>query len=461
MEKQVLLYDFVHKAMKNLEKKDITYAEAFFTTTCNTEVTIRNAEILTQNTKEDCGVGFRVASGGKVGFACTNRLSEEAVGSAAEKAFDIARVSSEVPHFALPGPGPLSHPEGLYHSEVDSIEIEDAVDIAKRAIAAAENVDPRIVVKSGRVSFQSIRQGIINNLGVDCQEPRTKASLYMGGTGESNGEVTGFCSDSVYTRTADLEPEKIGESVGEKVCEMFNPQPAQKFQGTVIFGPEVTSYQLTDVLIDALRGDSVAAGRSAWTQKVEQKVASDMLTVTDDPLLENGYFSRGFDDEGCPSQNTLLIQEGELVQFLHNATSAETLKTENTGNASRFYGGFDLVASIVGSGYRTIPEIYASNLMIQPGTHTQEDLISEVEKGVLIESMDGFAQVGSGLVSARLARAFFIKNGEVQYPLKGGMVSGVAFDWFNRISGVGSDVKQFRNEVVPSLRVDDVTVVGA
>ncbi len=459
MEKHTLLQEFVRKTMKTLEK-ETTYAEAFFTTEKTREVIIRNSEILTQNIKEDSGVGFRVAVGSKVGFACTNRLSEEAVHEAGEKAFAVARVSSEVPHFTLPGPGDLPSVPGLYHSRTADATVEEAIDIARRAIAAAENYDSRVIVKSGRVQFQTGWRGVVNSLGVDCQESETKAVLSVGGTGEQNGEVTGFCPDFTYTRTANLAPEEIGESVGRKVCEMFNPRPIESFRGSVIFGPEAVSYQLADVLIDALKGESVIAGRSFWTGKIGQPVTSELLTVADNALLDDGYSSRGFDDEGCPSQNTLLIQKGVLEQFLQDATSAKALKANNTGNASRFTGGFDLVSNIVGDGYRTQPEIYPSTLVVQPGKKSKDDLISEIKKGVLIESMDGFAQAGSGLVSARLARGFFIRNGEIQYPIRGGMVSGIAFDWFNHISGVGADLKKFPNAVVPSICVEDVTVVG-
>ncbi len=119
-----------------------------------------------------------------------------------------------------------------------------------------------------------------------------------------------------------------------------------------------------------------------------------------------------------------------------------------------------MVHMIVGNGYRTKPEIYPSNLTIKLGNKEKEELISETKKGVLIESMAGFPQAGSGLISAQLSRAFFIQDGEVQYPIKGGMVSGVAFDWFKQVSGIGKDSKQFQDAVVPSLRVEDVKVVG-
>jgi PmbA protein len=205
----------------------------------------------------------------------------------------------------------------------------------------------------------------------------------------------------------------------------------------------------------------VGAGRSAWAGRLGHVVASEDLTITDNAVLERGFSSRSFDDEGCSSKKTVLMRNGKLESFLQSATSANVLKIENTGNASRYGGGFDMVRAIVGDGYRTKPEIYPSNLIIQSGSKAKEELVSEIWKGVSVESMAGFAQPGSGLVSAQLSRAFFIENGEIKYPIKGGMVSGVAFDWLKRISGIGEDSRQFANAVVPSIRVEQVKVVGA
>jgi len=456
------LSNLVHKTIKALEKRNVKHAEAFFTCTQMTEVTVRNSEVLTQNKVEDSGVGFRVVvAGNKVGFACTNTLSKKAVSEAGERAFAIANVGSEVPNFALPEASQPPKVKGLFDSRVAEITVEEGVDIAERAISAAEDFDKRVIAKDGRVLFESGWRGIVNTLGIDLEERETKAVIYLGGSGEQNGEVTGSCYDFMFNRTADLDPEKVGKSVGEMVTEMFKPRPLKSFQGTVMFGPEAVSYQLVDVLVDALKGESVVAGRSAWIKKLGQMVASENLTITDNAILEKGFASRSFDDEGWPSQNTVLIRKGILESFLHDTTSANALKTRNTGNASRFPSGFDMIRAIVGNGYRTKPEIFPSNLIVQSGNKTKEELVSEIKKGILVEAMAGFAQPGSGMISAQLSRAFFIQNGEIQYPIKGGMVSGIAFDWFKQISGVGKDSKQFQNAVVPSLRVEEVKVVGA
>jgi predicted Zn-dependent protease len=435
------LSDVVHKTMKMLEKKGITHAEAFFTSTQTTEVVVRNSEIHTQNKVNDSGVGFRVVAGNRVGFACTNTLNEKAVLEAGEKAFDIARVSSEVPNFDLPKASQPPKVKGLFDSRVTEVGVEEGVDVARRMIRAAEDFDGRVIAKDGRVLFALGWRGIVNTLGVDFEERETRALVYLGGSGEQNGEVTASCYDAMFNRTVDLEPEEVGEKVGKMVIGMFKPQPLKSFQGTVIFGPEAVSYQLFNVLVDALKGENVVAGSSAWAGKLGRVMGSEDLTVIDNAVLEKGFASRSFDDEGCSSQKTILVRKGELESFLHDATSANDLKLRNTGNASRFPSGFDMIRAIVGNGYRAKPEIYPSNLIIQSGGRTREELVSEIGKGVLVESMAGFAQPGSGMVSAQLSR--------------------VAFDWFKRISGISRDSKQFANAIVPSLRIEEVKVVGA
>jgi PmbA protein len=460
-EKWASLSQMVHKAIGTVSKKDITHAEAFFTATETMEIAIRNSEILTQNKVDDAGVGFRVAIGEKVGFSCTNTLDQREILKAAENAAGIAKVSSKMPNFTFPAAGRIPKVPGLFDPDIAEMPPEDAVAIAERTITAAEGFDGRVKAKDGRVLLVYGWRGITNTLGVDCEEKETRSLIYLGGVGEQHDEVTGICDDIECRRSADLHPERVGETVARKVIELFQPQTATSLQATVIFSPEAASYQLIDVLIDALNADHVVAGRSALTDQLESPVASDHLTITDNAILEGGFASRSFDDEGYPSRNTFLVKRGKLQSFIHNATSATTLTTENTGNASRFSGGFDMARWIIGNGYRAQPEIYPSNLQVQLGSKTQDELVSETDEGVLVDSMAGFPQAGSGMISAQLSRAFYIKNGEVQHAVKGGMISGVAFDWFKKISGIGRDSKQFQNAVIPSLRVDEVKVIGA
>lgn len=456
------LSDLVHHAIKKIEKKGITDAEAFYTSTQTTEVAIRNSEILAQNRVIDAGVGFRIIiDKDKVGFASTNALSETAIIETVEKAISIAKASPRVFNFALPATKRATKVNWLFDPAVAEISVEETVEVAKRALDAAERFDKRVTVKDGRVSYVSSWRGVENTQGIECEEQETRAYVFLWGNGRQNGEVTGGCMDSELKRNAELSPETVGENMAKMVIALFKAKPIKSFEGTVIFSPEAVSYQLFDVLTDVLSGSNVVSGRSVWSRKIGTQVASNKLTVIDNAVLEGGFASRSFDDEGYPSQATVLVDQGKLQSFLHHTITAKALKTENTGNASRYPGGTEMVRMITGNGYRTKPEVYPSNLVIKQGGKSKEGLVSEIDKGVLVESMAGFAQQGSGLVSAQLSRGFWVQHGEIQHAIKGGMVSGVAFDWLNQISAVGCDFKQFLNTVVPSLRVENVKVVCA
>jgi predicted Zn-dependent protease len=455
------LSDVVHKAMTRLGKKDSKLAEAFLACSQTTEIAVRNSEIIAQNRTEDSGVGFRVAAAGnRVGFACTNELTEKAILEAGERALAIAQATAAFPDFTLPSATRPASVKHLFTSEIPDMTIEQAVDVARWAVDAATNVDRRVTAKDGRVVFVDGRRGVINTLGVDLEERETRAALTLGCVAEQQSELTGSCYASTFSRGADLKPEEIGRKAGQMAVDMLGPKSLKSFQGPVIFGPEAVSFQICDVLIDAVKAENVASGRSAWTGKLGESVVSECLSVSDNAMLDGAFASRGFDDEGCSSQNTCLLSKGQLESFLHHATTAKALGQRNTGNASRFSGGFDMAHLIIGEGYRTKPEVYPSNLVIQPGTKTTEALVSELPAGILIESLAGFAQRGSGVISAQLSRAFFVRDGEIQHPIKGSMISGTGFEWLKHVSGVSKEVTPFQNVIVPSLRVENVKVVG-
>lgn len=267
--------------------------EAFYTQSHTLLVTIRNSRIYARNERDDAGVGFRAAFDKRVGFASTNDFTENSLSRACRKALSMARTSSPIPGFSLPIPERTPTVKGLYDPSISESPIEDVVDRAQRTINAAESFDPRVKAKDGRVEYQWGFRGVKNSEGVAVQERISTSMLILSGVGElPDGTVTGLCSDYQFSRHADSVPESVGETVAERVIRMINPKKIRGFNGTVVFGPEAGSYQLTDALIDALKGENVQTGRSAWTGKIGEKVASEMFTLTDDGVIPSGFSSR-------------------------------------------------------------------------------------------------------------------------------------------------------------------------
>lgn len=455
--------DAARKTIKHLQDMGADQVEAFCLATRTTEVTIRNSEIFGENEVDDVGVSFRATTPDKrVGFACTNIVNtEKDVLEAGKKALSIARLSPSLSDFTLPLKLKIPTAHGLFDEAVVDAKVEDAVDVACRLIKSIEDVDRRVTAKAGQVSFSYARRLVVNSFRVNAESEETRVFAYVYGSGSQGAEITPSCLDFEMKRTLDLDPENIGRTVSRLVLSQFNPKPVDSFEGTVIFEPNAVSNQLFEALSNALNGENVVAGSSPWTGKLNETVASETLNVADNGLLEGGFASRDFDDEGFPSQSTDVITRGKLNSFLLDATSANKLKMPNTGNASRFAEQSDMASQIIGGGYKAKPTVHPSNLTIMPGRKTKDGLIAEVDRGVLVGEMGGFIQAGSGLISAQLMRAHYIKDGTLQYPIKGAMISGVAFDWFKQIDAVANDLKQSFNSVVPSIRIRNVKIIGS
>jgi len=197
-----------------------------------------------------------------------------------------------------------------------------------------------------------------------------------------------------------------------------------------------------------VNADNVQRGRSLWADMIGENVSNRNLTVSDDGLLPYGLGSSPFDAEGVPSQKTLLIDNGILRNFLYDSYTANKADTESTGNATR-------------NSYSSLPAISISNLLIEPGTKSFDDLVSEIDRGIIINRFSGSVRVESGEFSGVAKQASYVENGEVKFPLKETMISGNAFDSLRKIVEIGRDRRATMTSVyTPPILVKDINIVS-
>ena len=202
-------------------------------------------------------------------------------------------------------------------------------------------------------------------------------------------------------------------------------------------------------LINAVRADSVQRGQSPFKGKIGEKVASENLTIYDDGLYPSGMRTWLFDGEGVPHQKTPIIEKGILKNFLYDNYSAKKEGKESTGNASR-------------AGYLSTPGIDTTNFHIMPGTTSAEDMLKQVDDGLIIYYLQGAHSSNpiSGEFSVVATPAWKIKNGEIAYASRGVMLAGNIFEVLKNISVVGSNERQMGGLIAPWLEVEDVRVIG-
>ena len=210
---------------------------------------------------------------------------------------------------------------------------------------------------------------------------------------------------------------------------------------------------LKAMLSSASSATNVQEGRSYFKGKINEKIASDEVTIFDDGQLPEGLLTFKTDTEGIPCQKTTLIEKGVLRNYIYDSYAALQENKESTGNANRQWP----------EPFLTTPNVSTSNLVLKPGTSDLDGLIAEVDEGILVTGMvmgAGHANRITEAFSVVAPNAFFVKNGEIRYALEPVTIAGNFFHSLKRITKVGSDWQIMSVGRIPSLIIEDLTISG-
>jgi PmbA protein len=240
-------------------------------------------------------------------------------------------------------------------------------------------------------------------------------------------------------------PEHVGRVAAQRALRRLGARKVKTQRVPVVFDPMVARSLLENVF-EAVNGDAIYRGASFLAGKLGERVAGENVTVVDDGTLPGGFGTSPFDDEGVPTQRTVVIERGVLKSYLLNAYAARKLGLKTTGNAARGLAG--------------TPGIGVGNFFFEQGTKTPQEIIAEVRDGLYLTEFLGF---GVNLVTgdfSRGAAGMWIVNGELAYPVHEITVAGNLREMLTNISEIGNDL-EFRGSVAaPTLRIDGLTVAG-
>lgn len=191
-------------------------------------------------------------------------------------------------------------------------------------------------------------------------------------------------------------------------------------------------------------GENAAKGISMLKDSLNQKIFDEKITIIDDPLMEDGYESAAFDDEGVACRRKVMVDHGTLTMFFHNLKSAKLMQTTSTGN------GF-------------AQDIAPTNLYIEPGTTSYEEMIATMEKGVIITEVNGL-HAGWNTVTTDFslqAAGFYVENGAIQYPVNLITIAGNFLSLMKEISIIGNDLKfSYTGVGSPSILFPSIAISG-
>jgi PmbA protein len=308
--------------------------------------------------------------------------------------------------------------------------------------------DPRITKSAGASYGEGESEVVIANSNGLVKSSRSTNCGFSVSVVAEKGEQKSSGGESCGRRFfADLKkPEDIAAKAARDAYEMLDPKPVKTQKAAVIFDPDVAGSFLGGILA-AINGERVLQGASFLAGKLNQKIASDLLTVMDDGTRPKGPGSAPFDGEGVTTQKRVIIEKGVLKGFLYNTIIAKKAGVKSTGNASR-------------GGFTSLPGIGAHNFTMSAGASRPEDIIQATKTGLLLKEVTGY---GINPVNGQFsggASGFWIENGKIAFPVKGLTIAGTASDMFLGIDMIGIDLDPNRGLAAPTFRIKLMQIGG-
>ncbi len=449
--KQEEIFNLTENAVNFALKNGANEAEAFWYQGLTTNVGIERGQIAKSSRIIDRGLGIRVILNKAIGFSYTNILENKtAIEETILKALTSAKASKPDKDWrGLPTKKPFPSVENTYDKDIVELHSEDLVKIASVMLDVAEKKDKRVFPIEGGAGASYLSIAIANSNGITSFDHGTIIECSLATIVHEKGEVTPVCFEFNAERSYDINPEWVGREAARLAISALNAKRVETKNTKVIFTQFALQQLLYYTLINAIKADYVQRNQSALVSKIGEMVASEIVTIYDDGLFKGGLRTWKFDGEGVPQQKTLIIENGILRNFIYDNYTAKKEGKESTGNATR-------------AGYLSTPNVEATNFHIAAGNKSPEELVSEVDEGLIVYYLQGAhsSNPTSGEFSVVATPAWKIKNGEIVHATKGAMLAGNIFQMLKNVSAVADNERKIGQLIAPWVLVENVKVIG-
>jgi PmbA protein len=425
-----------------------TAADALYAGNRSSGVEVRLGETESVTRSEGEEIGLRLFVGQRSATVASSDLSDEALGVLVERCFAMAKEAPEDSYAGL-APSELLQRGGAPFLDGDDRQEPDPAELRARALDA----------EAAALAVA----GVTNSSGAGASASASTIALATSGGFSGAYRTSGHgCSASVVAgegaamqrdhawhsarHLADLEDARgIGRRAGERAVARLSPTRPRPGIYPVIFDPRVSS-TLLGHFSGAINGSSVARKTSFLRDKLKTLVFAPGVTIVDDPLRLRGLRSRAFDAEGVRVSRQELVSDGLLSQWIADSASARQLGIEPTGHAARGVGG--------------APGASPSNLYMESGRRTREELLASVPEAVLVIELIGQGVNGVTGDYSRGAMGFMIRGGKIAEPVAEITIAGNLVDMFATLEPA-SDLEFRRGIDAPTILVPEMTVAAA
>ncbi|WP_119299890.1 TldD/PmbA family protein [Dongia deserti] len=392
-------------------------------------------------------LGLRVFVGKRQAIVSTSDLEPKVLDELADRAVAMARVVPEDEFCGLADPGllvkapvPLDLDDKAEPSEAELTEMIARAEDAARAVPGVTNSE------GAEAGWGRVEVALAASNGLRGSYAGTRWGISVSVLA---GEGTAMERDYDYASVVFGEnlpaPDALGKSAGERAVRRLNPRKAATAKIPIVFDPRVAN-GLIGHFVGAINGASIARGTSFLKDKMGQQIFARGIRIIDDPHRPRGLRSKPFDGEGVANKKRALIEDGVLTTWLLDCRSARQLGLTTTGHASR--------------GTSSPPSPSATNLYLEPGKVTPEDLMADIRQGFYVTELIGHGINGVTGDYSRGAAGYWIENGKLTHPVSEVTVAGNLKDMFQNLTPANDLLFRYGTDS-PTVRIDGMTLAGA
>ena len=334
-----------------------------------------------------------------------------------DRLINIAKISPPADVYAPLPMGPFSYNQNLLKPTKAKITPERLVKYVEEAIEGAAEMGAKRAAGSLIATDIKVKLATSGRVNVEQEKTCLEISVRAFSSKTASGHFV-----SVAQTERDFKPREAGRKAGEIAEASLNPKEGKPGRYDAILGPLVFADLINQVGILS-SAFLIESGMSFLIDKIGLEVASEILTIIDDPTVDGAYGARAFDDEGVPTRKNVIIENGVLKTYLHNSTTAKKFNVETTGNAGLI-----------------IPKPW--NLIVNPGERSLNELIAEVDDGIYVTNnwYLRYQNYQSGDFSTIPRDGIFrIKRGKIENPIRDLRISDNMLRILKRVKGLSRD----------------------
>ena len=389
-------------------EKGADYADLFFEHTLNNYSTLEDGKVNQAYSNIAYGVGIRVLKGDQTGYAYCENITPEAMLKAAKTAANIADgpgkpVTADINEYLAPNLYPVK-------TSWEDTSVKDKVPFLQR-------INEKIFASDNRVSKVNATIGdttsyilFFNSEGKLAWDYRPLVFMYVTCIMEQNGKVENYTAsrsgrEGSEFLTNDLV-DKLSREAVEKTALLFDATKPKAGEMEVVMSAGESGILLHEAIGHAFEADFNRKKTSIFSDKMGQKIAENFISIIDDGTLVSNRGSLNVDDEGNPTERTVLVDKGILTSYIHDRISSSYYKVKPTGNGRR-------------QNFRNVPLPRMRCTTMENGPHKKEEIIASVKSGIYVDTFsNGQVNIGAGDFTFFVKSGYIIENGKLTKPIK-------------------------------------------